>query len=265
VIDGKIADLSAPASVRAQPEPASPVIDVKVTAVAKGIWRLVPYGGTVFEFKDHLTIFELGGSERIAQADIDAARKLAPDKPLTELIPSHHHFDHTAGLRVAVAEGLTVISRRGNEGIFREVTTHPAPDFPDALEKNKKPLKFVPIPEDHLRLADSAMAVELYWVRSNIHMADAVFAYVPAEKLMVEGDIGTAAVDYQFWADSYLDNVEHYQLDVKTISPVHLQIMTNDELIEMIKGGVKRARERCAAELAKGNFFPGCPVQTSRY
>jgi hypothetical protein len=33
----------------------------------------------------------------------------------------------------------------------------------------------------------------------------------------------------------------------------------------MVKGGVKRARDRCAAELAKGNYFAGCPVQSKRY
>jgi hypothetical protein len=33
----------------------------------------------------------------------------------------------------------------------------------------------------------------------------------------------------------------------------------------MIRGGVQRARERCAAELAKGNYFPGCPIQSRRY
>ena len=264
LVDSGIPDLAAPAAVRAAPEPPRPPVDVKVTQVGPGVWRLVPYGGTVFEFKDHLAIFELGGDQATAQADIDAARKLVPGKPLTQYIPSHSHFDHTAGLRVGVAEGLTIISRRGNEGIFREMATHPAPDFPDALEKSHRPLQFMPM-DEHLRLSDSSMTVDLYRVRGNTHMADAVFAYVPAQKIMVEGDVGTAAVDYQFWADSYMDNVEYYKLDVQTISPVHLNIMSHAQLIEMIRGGVQRARERCASELAKGNYFPGCPIQTSRY
>jgi glyoxylase-like metal-dependent hydrolase (beta-lactamase superfamily II) len=265
LIDSPVADLAAPEAVRALPEPVPPPVDVKITKVAPGVWRLAPYGGTVFEFADHLAIFELGGSQAMAQADVDAARGLVPAKPLTEYIPSHHHFDHTAGLRVAVAEGLTVISKPGNEGIFREMAAHPSPDFPDSLERNKKPMKFRAMNQEHLRLSDTMMTVDLYWVRKNIHMADAVFAYVPAAKVMVEGDIGTAAVDYQFWADSYMDNLEYYGLKVDTVSPVHMQVMQHDEVIDMIKGGVKRARERCASELAKGNYFPGCPIQTDRY
>jgi glyoxylase-like metal-dependent hydrolase (beta-lactamase superfamily II) len=263
LVDSDIPDLAAPAAVRAAPEP-QPVIEVKVTPVGRGIWRLVPYGATVFEFQDHLAIFELGGSQAIAQADIEAARRLVPNKPLTQYIPSHSHFDHTAGLRVGVAEGLTIISRRGNEGIFREMVAHAAPDYPDALQRKPRPMQFIAM-DEHLRVSDAAMTVDLYHVLGNTHMADAVFAYVPAQKIMVEGDIGTAAVDYQFWPDSYMDNVEHYHLDVQTISPVHLDIMTHPQLIEMIRGGVQRARERCASELAKGNYFPGCPIQSRRY
>jgi hypothetical protein len=58
---------------------------------------------------------------------------------------------------------------------------------------------------------------------------------------------------------------EYYKLDVEKISPVHLNVMTQTEVIDMVRAGVKRARERCAAELAKGNYFAGCPVQSKRY
>jgi hypothetical protein len=262
-VDTQIADLAAPDVVRAGSE-ADPVIKAEATPVSPGVWRIAPYGSTVFEFADHLSIYELGGSQAVAKATIDLARTLVPSKPLTEYIPSHHHFDHTAGFRVGIAEGLTVVSRYGNEGIFRELAERRAPDFPDALEKSRKPFKFRGF-DDHLRLSDSKATVDLYWARGNTHMADAVFAYVPSAKLFVEGDMATAARDYQFWADNYMDNVEHYKLEVETLSTVHMGIMKPAEVIEMVKGGVQRARERCAAELAKGNYFPGCPIVTKRY
>jgi glyoxylase-like metal-dependent hydrolase (beta-lactamase superfamily II) len=262
-IDGKIADLSAPEAVRADAEPVYVPPEVKATLVAPGIWHLTG-GTTVFEFKDHLTLFELGNNPLLAQAVVDFAGKMVAGKPPTQLIVSHAHFDHLAGFRVGVAAGLTVIGRRANEGILKEMAGHAAPDFPDALEKNKKPLKFNPV-DEHLKLADESMQVDVYWARNNTHMADAVFAYAPAAKVMAEGDIATAAFDYQFWADNYMDDIEHYKLDVQMLSPVHMEPMKQADVIELLKGGVQRARERCAAELAKGNYFPGCPIVTKRY
>jgi glyoxylase-like metal-dependent hydrolase (beta-lactamase superfamily II) len=263
-VDTSIENLAATEEIRAQPEPVAPARPNSVTQLAAGVWRIAPSGTTVFEFTDHLTLFELHGSPVQAKAVIELAKTLAPGKPVTELVPSHAHFDHATGIRTAVAEGLTIISRRGNEVIFREMAEHRAPDYPDLQEERRRTLKFVPM-DDHLRLSDASQAVDLYWARGNTHMADAVFAYVPAAKIMVEGDIATAAFDYQFWPDNYMDNIEHYKLDVQTLSPVHMNIMKQADVIVLIKGGVERARERCAAELAKGNYFPGCPIQSKRY
>jgi glyoxylase-like metal-dependent hydrolase (beta-lactamase superfamily II) len=263
-VDDAIADLAAPAAVRSAPEPPVNVAEVKATAVAPGIWRLTPGGTTVFEFADHLTLYELGGSPRQGKAIIEFARTLVPGKPVTQVITSHAHFDHVAGLRAAIAEGLTVIARRGNEVIYREMAAHPAPDYPDDLWRRKAQLKFMPV-DEHLRLSDAQMTVDVYWGRGNIHMADAVFAYVPAAKVMVEGDMATAAQEWQWWGDSYMDNIEHYKLDVEILSPVHMNVMKQADVIQMIRAGVERARTRCAQELAKGNYFAGCPVQSKRY
>jgi glyoxylase-like metal-dependent hydrolase (beta-lactamase superfamily II) len=187
-----------------------------------------------------------------------------PGKPVTEVIVSHAHFDHVRGIRDAIAEGLTIIARRGNEGILQEMAMHDAPDFPDALELNPRPLDFLPV-DEHLRLEDDQLTVDVYWGRANIHMADMVFAYVPGQNIFVEGDMATAAREWQFWGDNYLDNIEHYGLDVDMIAPVHMPIMTQDEVVEMVRGGVERARAHCASELGRGDYFPGCPVQSRHF
>ena len=270
-VDGKIPDLAAPAMVRSAAEPPSyPVQSVTSKAIAKGIWRL-SNGTTVIEFKDHLVLFELGVNARgQAKAVIDHARSLVPNKPATQLIISHHHFDHTAGFREAVAEGLTIVQRPLSGVIFREMATHAAPDFPDDLAKNPKPLKFMAV-DEHLRLNDDTQTVDVYWGRNNGHMADVVFAYVPSEKLLIEGDMVTAAFDWQHWPDTFRDAIAHYKLDVQKISPVHSvwrehpDVLTYEQAEELLKGGTERARQHCAAELAKGNYWPGCPIQSKYY
>jgi glyoxylase-like metal-dependent hydrolase (beta-lactamase superfamily II) len=269
-IDSQIANLEAPSSVRSEPEPPSnPVPTITSVPVAKGIWRTDQGGTAIIEFKDHITLFELDVNVHVAKAIIAYARTLVPGKPVTELIVSHNHFDHAAGLRQAVAEGLTVISRRGNEGVFRETTQRRAPNYPDDQAKNPQPLKFRPV-DERLTLSDDTMTIDVYWARNNIHMADAVFAYAPAQKVIIEGDIATAAFDYQFWPDSLRDAIEYYKLDPEKLSPVHQvlrdkKVLTMQEVDDLVKGGTERARQRCAAETEKGNYFPGCPIWSKRY
>lgn len=270
-IDEQIADLSAPASVRSLPEPPSfEVHSIAAEPIAPHLWRLSPDGTTVIEFKDHLTLFELAVQGQQAKKVIAFAHTLVPGKRVTEVIVSHHHFDHSAGVREAVAQGLTIISRRQNEGIIREMVSHPDPDFPDDLAKSPRPLKFVPV-DERLRLSDDTMTLDVLWTRNSPHMAEGLVAYAPAQKVIMEADIATAGYDYQFWPDTFHDIIDYYKLDVQKDSPLHSVwpehpgVLTIDQVDELIRGGTQRARERCASELSKGNYFPGCPVQSRRY
>jgi hypothetical protein len=264
-IDGTIADLAAPAAVRGAPEPVIALKPVTGRPIAKGVWYITAgtQGTAVFEFDDHLALFDLNQKD-YAKAVIDFAKTLVPGKAPTQLITSHQHLDHVDGIRVAVAEGLTIISRRDNEKIIREMVTHPSPDYPDLLSEHPHALKFIPV-DEHLRLSDRTMTVDVYWARNNSHMADGLFAYAPAVKVMAEADIATAAHDYQYWADDFMDDLEYYKIDVDTLLPVHFPPMQKAEVIEFIKYGVAAARQNCAAELAKGVYHIGCPVLTRRY
>jgi glyoxylase-like metal-dependent hydrolase (beta-lactamase superfamily II) len=269
-VNGPIDNLAAPASVTS-PAPAQagaapggraggaggPGGNIEVTPIAKGVWRFT--GGTMaFEFTDHLTLFEAGGGPDRVRTVVAMARSLVPGKPVTHLIQSHHHFDHTAGLRQAVAEGLTIISRRDNGIIFAEMMAHRAPNFPDDLERNRRSFTFIPV-DDHLQLKDSAMTVDIYHVIANNHMADGVFAYLPEHKIMVEGDVATAAEDLQWWGDSWLENIAHREIAVEKNVPVHMDVMTTEQVIRMVNPGIERVKKFCADHLAKGNYFPGCP------
>jgi glyoxylase-like metal-dependent hydrolase (beta-lactamase superfamily II) len=270
-VDGAIADLAAPAAVREAPEPPSEnVRPVTAEKIADHLWRLTPGGTTVIEFKDHLTLFEMDVDDRQAKAVIAFARQLVPGKPVTQLIVSHQHFDHVAGLRQSVAEGLAVIAHRPNEQVFREMAQHPAPEFPDDLARSPKSLKFIAV-DDKLVLADDTMSVWVLWMRNNIHMADGVVAYAPAQKVIMEGDVATAAAIWQFWPDSLRDIIDYYGLDVQldspvhSISPEHPGVLTMAQVDELIKSGTDRARKLCAEQLASGTYMAGCPVRSKRY
>ena len=258
VVDGPVDDLAAPADVRGAPEPMPPLGKIDAQKVADRVWRLT--GGTmVFEFDDHLTLFELAGGPAGGQARIDFAATLAPGKPVTELILSHNHFDHITGIRAAVANGLTIIARAGTESLLRELAVRPAPNYPDRLARNPRPLKFIPV-EERLRLQDRALTVDVYPIVANNHIAEGVFAFVPSSKVFVEGDIATAAEEWQFWADSYMDNVEHYKLEVEILAPVHARVMTHKEVLAYIAPGRARVMQRCEEFRKRGDYLAGCPA-----
>ena len=236
-----------------------------VERVDDGVWRIAGIGGTtVSEFDDQLTLFELYWNQVQAKSIIDLANTLVPGKKVTEMIISHYHFDHTGGFRTAVAAGLRIYANRENEGILREMAERETPDFEDILtsEVNRQ-FEFVPV-DEHLRLQDSKTVLDIYRVVSNNHMADAVFAYLPEKKIFMDSDIATAAYDWQFWPDSYLDNLERYGLEVEKVTTVHEKVMTHKEVLDYIEGGKQRVRERYLKYVDMNEYLPGFPVFRTR-
>lgn len=239
--------------------------EARVTPIAEGVWdvRYGNNGGGVIEFDDHLTMFEAYGNETATLARIDLANTLVPGKEVTEVIVSHHHFDHSGGVRAAVSRGLTIIAERGNEGIFREMTSRPAPNFPDALALNPQPLKFMPV-DEHLVLEDDTMRVDVYHAVGHLHMANAVFAYVPEHRIFMEGDFTTYNWTWHWWGGAYLDSVERYGIDPAINIPVHGIVTTFEETITAIEEQVERARAFCESNVASGIYMAGCPAKYSR-
>jgi glyoxylase-like metal-dependent hydrolase (beta-lactamase superfamily II) len=262
IVDGPIDDLSAPASVRTAPPPAPPAAALTPIKVADHVWFM--NGNTFFEFDDHFTMVEANRTDAALAAILAVVNGLVPGKKVTQVIQTHHHFDHSVGLRAAVAQGLTVISRRGNEGIFREMVSRPATVFPDALGRHPKPLTFIPV-DDHLTLKDATNAIDIYHVVNNYHMADAVIVYVPASRLLVEGDLTTQDWDFNWWGDSLMDNIEYRHLKVDTNLSVHAQKpYPLAEVVAAIERQVRNTQAFCRRAADAGFFQPGCPVQYDR-
>jgi glyoxylase-like metal-dependent hydrolase (beta-lactamase superfamily II) len=265
IVDAPIDDLSAPASVRAaQPQgaPGGGNATLKPMKVADHVWYL--NGNTFFEFDDHLTMVEANRTDAALQAILDVVNALVPGKRVTQVIQSHHHFDHSVGLRAAVAQGLTVISRRGNEGIFREMVARPAKRFPDALGRSPKALTFIPV-DDHLKVKDSTNEIDIYHIVGNYHMADGVIVHVPASNLLVEADLTTQNWDFNWWGDSLMNNIEYRKIRVDTNLAVHAQQpYPLAEVVSAIEQQVRNTQAFCRRAAEAQFFQPGCPIQYNR-
>ncbi|MEO5706117.1 MAG: MBL fold metallo-hydrolase [Alteraurantiacibacter sp.] len=262
-IDSYRLDATLPPTPIIVSETPAPSPGAVVTPLAPGVWdiRVNGAGGAVVEFAERLVMFEAYGGEAQTMLRIDAANRLVPGKQVEAVIVSHHHFDHTGGLRAAVSRGLEVISQRGNEGIIRELVERPAVRFPDALARNPHPLRFTPV-DERLVLEDAMRRLEIYRVIEHSHMPNGVFAYLPAEKIMLEGDLGDETWNYHFWGSGYAANIAHYGIAPETNVPVHgsgplpmAQVLANTAR------QVAAAQEFCRTAEAGGRFQQGCPVQ----
>ena len=263
-VDESINDLAAPADVRSSPPPAPRTLVADATSVNRGVWLIHRQGGAnsiLFEFADHLTLFEAPTNQAWTKAVIDRARATVPGKPVTEVIVSHHHFDHTGGIREAMAQGLTVIAQKGTEGLFREIAARKGTIAPDAIGANPQALKFRAL-DDHLQLKDATMEVDLYHVVSNSHMAEGLFAYVPGGRLLVQGDFFDVGWELYWWQKTYADNIAYRHLQVDTDVPVHGRVLPLAQVMQDIARQTKAAEDLCARMQSVGVFGPGCPVKT---
>ena len=231
-VDGAVGNLAAPDAAAAAPAVTGPPpATVTTEEIAKGVWLLAgqSHHSVVVEFSDHLILIEAPQSDTRALAVIAKARELRPNKPLTHVVNTHHHFDHSGGIRAAVSEGLAVITQKANAQFFQDAIARAHTIAPDALAKNPKPLK-LDVVDDAMELADSTMTVQLYRIDGNPHGDALLMAYLPKERMLVEVDAFSPGAAVQPYAANLLENITKRNLRVDRIVPLHGTIAPFSEL-----------------------------------
>jgi glyoxylase-like metal-dependent hydrolase (beta-lactamase superfamily II) len=231
-VDGDTGDLTAPAAAASAPPIAGPPPpSVTVEEIAPGVWFLAgqSHHSVAVEFADHLTLIEAPQNDARTLAVIAKARMLRPDKPLTHVVNTHHHFDHSGGVRAAVSEGLTVVTHKGNAAFFQTIASRPHTVAPDALAKNARPLKLETV-DDHVEMKDATRTMTLYAVAGNGHSDTMLVAYLPKERLLVEVDLFSPGSATQPYAASLLNAIRARKLAVDRIVPLHGTIAKIGEL-----------------------------------
>jgi glyoxylase-like metal-dependent hydrolase (beta-lactamase superfamily II) len=230
-IDGDAGDLAAPAAAASAAAPVAPPVMVTVTEAAPGIWWLAggSHHSVLVEFADHLTLIEVPQNDARALAVIAKAREIRPDKPLTHAVISHHHFDHTGGIRAAISEGLTLITQKENAQYFQDAAARSHTIVPDALSKSPKPVKIEAVGEE-LELKDATRTVDLYHIAGSPHADTLLMAYFPKERIIVEADVYNPGSTVIPFAPNFLDNVTRRHLRIDRILPLHGMIGQFSEL-----------------------------------
>jgi glyoxylase-like metal-dependent hydrolase (beta-lactamase superfamily II) len=184
------------------------------------------------EFADHLAVIEAPQNEARSLAVIKEIRKSISKKPIRYIINTHHHFDHSGGLRTYVEEGATVVTSEINKAFYERVLSPTAPRTlnPDslALEKKKVPTLNIETVTDKKVLMDKQRTLELHLIKNSAHNDGILMAYLPAEKILVEVDVYTPpapnaqpATAVNPNVTNLVENIERLKLDVDKILPLH--------------------------------------------
>ncbi len=233
-IDGDTGDLAAPAAAASAAPPAPRAQVVTATPLARGITHLTggSHHSVLVEFKDHLMLIEAPLNEARAAAVIAKVHELVPGKPLTQLVNTHHHFDHTGGVRRAIAEGLTVITHQGNVAFLEDMARRPHTLKPDALAKSARSATIEGVSEDKT-ITDGTMTVTLSPL-SSVHSETMLIIYFPKEKLVVQADQYTPATPVQMYAASFLEELNKRKLRVDRIVPLHGDVVPYSQLVKEV-------------------------------
>lgn len=229
-------NIQVPANVRTDPVP------VKSEKVADGVWYITGISAysVLIEMKDYLIVVEAPHGERRSLALMEEVKKLVPGKPIKYLVNTHHHFDHSSGVRAFAAEGVTIVTHEVNRPLYERAALNSWNHAPDRLARSKR-RPAIQTMGDNMVLTDGSRSVELYQMVGNPHHDGLVMAYLRKEKILIEADAYTpapagaeppkvpspAAVNLEA-------NVRRLNLDVERIVPIHGRIVPYSELLAAI-------------------------------
>lgn len=233
----------------------APAVQVASTKLADGVWLIAggSHNSVAMEFKDFITVIEAPLNEERSLAVIKEVQKLIPNKMIRYLVVTHHHFDHSGGIRTYVTQGATVVSHEASQKFYEEEVFYPHPRLmmPDVMStyyprfaSNKLPV-FDPVrvsPENRLKhvIGDGTRTLEIHPVQGLNHTADMLVAYLPTEKILINADLysppaaGAQPPAINPNITSLNNNIQRLKLDVRQHVPIHGIPGTHDDFMRVV-------------------------------
>ncbi len=211
---------------------------VDVRKVAEGVWYFT--GGThhsaAVEMRDHVIVVEGPLYDERAAAVIAEVKQAIPNKPITYLINTHHHFDHAGGVRAFAAEGATILTHEINRAFWERVFAAPRTVRPDRFAQSGRRAAIETV-GDRRVLTDGTRTVEVYHLKGNPHHDGLIMAYLPKERLLIEADAYTPGLpnapppaQANPFSVNLVENIERLKLGVDHILPLHGRMVPAAEL-----------------------------------
>lgn len=215
----------------------------KETKLADGVYLFESGANSLLvEFADYVLLVEPYVGGRGPKPTISKARELFPSKPIKYIVVTHHHDDHSGGLRSYIAEGITVVTTPANQSYFE---TMAASDFTinrDDQTKNRLKPRFEFVRDKKRVFTDGKQTVEIIDIGPSPHANEMLIAYLPKERLVFQGDLVNLPANGKYVATTVNDTTIHFfesvrrlGLDVERITAVHGPSTTMNDLARAIE------------------------------
>lgn len=183
-----------PDSIAAKAQKSSPALQplaVTLVELAPGVWRAE--GGShhslVVEQPARLVVVEAPQTSARSRAVLDTLRKRFPRKPVGLVVNTHHHWDHSGGLRAYMAAGIPVVTHQRNAAFVRRIAAARKTIEPDALSRAPR-VPAIQQVSDSVAIGAGESRVVIYRIPT-AHVEGMLGAYVPAARLLFVSDVLT--------------------------------------------------------------------------
>jgi glyoxylase-like metal-dependent hydrolase (beta-lactamase superfamily II) len=231
-------------------------IQVEVQKIADGVHYLTggSHHSVAIEMRDHVVLVEGPLNEERSLAVIAKLNETIPGKPIRFVVNTHHHFDHSGGLRTYADLGATIVTHELNRAFYEKAWAVPRTLGPDRLAQSRRAPVFQTFTDRHT-LSDGARTIEIHRIANSPHHDGFAMVYLPAEKLLIEADAytpppppppaasGAPPSPPPFAAQgpvvnpttrNLYENIRRLKLDVERIAALHgPRLATLDDLAEV--------------------------------
>jgi glyoxylase-like metal-dependent hydrolase (beta-lactamase superfamily II) len=172
-----------------------PATQINPRAVAPGSTLIqgIPNNSMIVEQQDGVVVVEGALNSVRAEALIRYIRATYPGKPIRYVTGSHHHADHSGGMRPFVALGAQAVVHANAASFFRSVfASRDSRLFRDRLDASNADARILPVPATGpITLGDSVRPVVVL-PETTTHANTTILVFVPSEGvLFVNGDTYT--------------------------------------------------------------------------